>query len=322
MKQVSTIAAGIDVAKEQLDVAVHGIKQAWRVPNTPDGFGGLVRLMRQHHVERIGLEASGGYERDLVEYLRAAGLTVIVLQPQQVRAYAVMKLRRAKTDRIDAELIAAFTAEYAVVRDAPDPRLAGLAERLTCLEQTEEDMVRLKVRLEHVRDADVKLGWKADLARLKQRRANMIAKLVSTLRSHDDLAARYALVLSVDGIGPRTALALLIRMPELGRLSRGEAASLAGLAPSTTIAASAFVSAPLLADERACAPVSMPPLCQRPSNGMLPARPSTPAFEKQANLTSWPSWPAPESSSSLPMPSLPAVRLGPNRQPPPNGCST
>lgn len=231
MKQTSTIAAGIDVAKEQLDVAVHGIKQAWRVANTPDGFCELVRLMRQHQVERIGLEASGGYEREVVEHLRIEGFTVIVLQPQQVRAYAVMKLRRAKTDRIDAELIAAFTAEYAVVRDAPDPRLAGLAERLTCLEQTEEDMVRLKVRLEHVRDADVRLGWKADLARLKQRRASMIAKLVSTLRSHADLAARYALVLSVDGIGPRTALALLIRMPELGRLSRGEAAALAGLAP-------------------------------------------------------------------------------------------
>ena len=231
MKQTSTIAAGIDVAKEQLDVAVHGIKQAWRVANTPDGFCELVRLMRQHQVERIGLEASGGYEREVVEHLRIEGFTVIVLQPQQVRAYAVMKLRRAKTDRIDAELIAAFTAEYAVVRDAPDPRLAGLAERLTCLEQTEEDMVRLKVRLEHVRDADVRLGWKADLARLKQRRASMIAKLVSTLRSHADLAARYALVLSIDGIGPRTALALLIRMPELGGLSRGEAAALAGLAP-------------------------------------------------------------------------------------------
>lgn len=230
MKQTSTIAAGIDVAKEQLDVAVHGIKQAWRVANTPDGFCELVRLMRQHQVERIGLEASGGYEREVVEHLRIEGFTVIVLQPQQVRAYAVMKLRRAKTDRIDAELIAAFTAEYAVVRDAPDPRLAGLAERLTCLEQTEEDMVRLKVRLEHVRDADVRLGWKADLARLKQRRASMIAKLVSTLRSHADLAAR-ALVLSIDGIGPRTALALLIRMPELGGLSRGEAAALAGLAP-------------------------------------------------------------------------------------------
>lgn len=231
MSQISMIAAGIDIAKEQLDIAVHGCKQGWRMANTPQGFCELVQLLRQHDVERIGLEATGGYERDVTDHLRTAGFTVIVLQPRQVRAFAVMTLRRAKTDRIDAELIAAFTAEYAVVRDAPDPRFLALAERLTHLEQTEEDIARIKVRLEHVRDSDLRFIWQSDLAKLKQRRAGMIAKLSSLLRSHADLALRYDLVLSIDGIGPRTALALLIRMPELGRLSRGEAAALAGLAP-------------------------------------------------------------------------------------------
>lgn len=231
MNQPSTVAAGIDVAKERLDIAVHGCKQSWQVANMPDGFRELVRLMRQHQVVRIGLEATGGYEREVVEYLRAAGLTVLVLQPRQVRAYAVAKLRHAKTDRIDAQLIAAFVAEHGIVREAPDPRLSALAERLTCLEQIEQDMARIKVRLEHVRDADVQRSWKVDLARLKQRRASMIAKLVTLLRKHDDLASRLNLLLSIDGIGPRTAIALMIRMPELGRLSRGEAAALAGLAP-------------------------------------------------------------------------------------------
>lgn len=231
MSQTSTLAAGIDVAKEQLDIAVDGCKQSWQVANTPEGFRELVRLMRQHQVVRIGLEATGGYEREVVEYLRAAGMAVLVLQPRQVRAYAVAKSRHAKTDRIDAQLIAAFVAEHGMVREAPDPRLSALAERLTCLEQVEQDMARIKVRLEHVRDPDVQRSWKADLARLKQRRANMIAKLVTLLRKHDDLANRLNLLLSIDGIGPRTAIALMIRMPELGRLSRGEAAALAGLAP-------------------------------------------------------------------------------------------
>jgi transposase len=231
MSQISTIVAGIDVAKAHLDVAIHGCKQSWQVANSPEGLLELTRLMRRHHVSRIGLEATGGYERDAVEQLRKAGLTVIVLQPLQVRAYAVVKLQRAKTDRIDAALIAAFTTEHAVVRDPPDPRLAGLSELLTCLEHIEEDMARLKVRLEHVRDPDVLCSWKADIARLKQRRASMIARLSAMLRHHDDLAGRLKLLLSIDGIGPRTAIALLIRMPELGRLSRGEAAALAGLAP-------------------------------------------------------------------------------------------
>lgn len=231
MSQTSTVAAGIDVAKERLDIAVHGHKQSWRVANTPEGFCDLVKLMRQHQVVRIGLEATGGYERDVVESLRAAGFTVLVLQPRQVRAYAIAKLQRAKTDRIDAQLIAAFVAEHGMAREAPDPRFSALAERLTWLEQIEEDMARIKVRLEHTRDTEAQSSWKADLVRLKQRRASMIARLAAMLRAHNDLAGRLDLLLSIDGIGPRTAIALLIRMPELGRLSRGEAAALAGLAP-------------------------------------------------------------------------------------------
>ena len=231
MSKLSTIAAGIDVAKELLDIAVHGRKQSWQVANTPEGFRELVQLMQQYQVTRVGLEATGGYERDVVEHLRQAGFVVIVLQPIQVRAYAVVKLRRAKTDRIDAALIAAFTADHAIVREAPDPRLAALAERLTWLEQTEEDMARIKVRLEHIRDAEARRTCNDDLARLKQRRASTIAKLLIALRQHDDLAMRLKLVLSVEGIGPRTAIALLICMPELGRLSRGQAAALVGLAP-------------------------------------------------------------------------------------------
>jgi transposase len=231
MNKTSTVVAGIDVAKAQLDIAVHGDRRSWQVANTPEGFRDLVRLMREHQVTQVGLEATGGYERAVVEHLRRAGFTALVLQPKQVRAYALLKLRLAKTDRIDAALIAAFAADYGVVRETPDPRLAALAERLTWLEQTEEDMARIKVRLEHARDPDVRRNWIDDLARLKQRRAGMIARLVTMLRQHQDLATRLKLLLSVDGIGPRTAIALLIRMPELGRLSRGEAAALAGLAP-------------------------------------------------------------------------------------------
>jgi transposase len=231
MSKSSTIAGGIDVAKTHLDIAIHGCKQSWQVANSVEGFGELVRLVRQHQVRLIGLEATGGYEHDVVEHLRAAGLTVIVLQPKQVRAYAEIKLRQAKTDRIDAALIAAFVSEHGIVRETPDPRLGALAEQLTYLEQIEEDMARIKTRLEHVRDAGLRGNWTNDLARLRQRRASLIAKLLTLLRNHHDLAIRLDLLLSIDGIGPRTAIALLIRMPELGRLSRGEAAALAGLAP-------------------------------------------------------------------------------------------
>jgi transposase len=231
MIKTTTIAAGIDVAKAKLDIALHGCNERWQVVNAPAGFRDLVQLMRRHKVTRIGLEATGGYERDVVEYLRQAGFAVVVLQPIQVRAFARFSLCRAKNDRIDAGLIATCTAHHDRTREAPDPRLAPFADLLTFTEQTEEDIARLKVRLEHVRDAAVRCIMIADLARLKQRRATTIAKLAAAIRKHDDLARRLDLLASIDSIATRTALAFLIRMPELGRLSREQAAALAGLAP-------------------------------------------------------------------------------------------
>jgi transposase len=231
MSKTTTIAAGIDVAKAKLDIAVHGSSERWQVANVPAGFRDLVRLMRRHKVTRIGLEATGGYERDVVQHLREAGFAVVVLQPLQVRAFAQFILCRAKSDRIDAGLIAACTAYHDRTREVPDARLAPFADLLTLIEQTEEDIARIKVRLEHVRDAAVRRILTSDIARLKERRAVMIAKLVAAIRVHDDLDRRLDLLTSIDSIATRTAIAFLIRMPELGRLSREQAAALAGLAP-------------------------------------------------------------------------------------------
>jgi transposase len=234
MSKTITIVAGIDVAKAKLDVAIHGCKLRWQVTNDPAGFHDLAGLLRSRKVTRIGLEATGGYERyerGVVEYLRKAGFNVVVLQPRQVRAFADFILCRAKSDRIDAGLIAACVAHHQIEREPPDPRIAAFADQLTFIEQTEEDIVRIKVRLEHTRDPKLCRVMLADLERLKTRRAKMIAKLGAALRTHHDLARRLDLVGSIDGIGPRTAIALIIRMPELGRMSREQAAALAGLAP-------------------------------------------------------------------------------------------
>jgi transposase len=231
MGKTSTIVAGIDVAKTKLDVAIHGCKLRWQFTNDAAGFRDLAELLRSRKVTRVGLEATGGYERGVVESQRKAGFNVVVLQPRQVRAFAEFILCRAKSDRIDAGLIAACVAHHRIEREAPDTRIAAFADQLTFIEQTEEDIVRIKVRLEHTRDPKLRRVMLVDMERLKTRRAKMIAKLAAALRTHEDLARRLDLVGSVDGIGPRTALAFIIRMPELGRMSREQAAALAGLAP-------------------------------------------------------------------------------------------
>jgi transposase len=231
MTKISTAVAGIDTAKDKLDVAVHGRAERWHVENTLGGWRRLHSELARAGVSRVGIEASGGYERGVVKHLRAQGLVVLVLQPIQVRAYARLHLRRAKNDTLDAVLIAACAAAIEGPRVEPDARLAELADHLTFVEQIEEDIARLKTRLEHIDDRRLRTMVLADIARLKARRMAELSRILRSLRNHRDLARRLDLVLSVPGIGERTALALIIRMPELGHISREQAAALAGLAP-------------------------------------------------------------------------------------------
>lgn len=231
MTKISTAVAGIDTAKGKLDVAVHGQVSRWQVENTLHGWRRLRSELAEAGVGRVGIEATGGYERGVVKHLRAQGITVLVMQPIQVRAYARVHLRRAKNDKLDAALIAACAAAIDGPRVEPDARLDELADHLTFIEQIEEDIARLKTRLEHIDDRRMRQVVVTDIARLKARRTAELLRLVSRLRTHDDLDLRLDLVLSVPGIGERTALAIVVRMPELGRISREEAAALAGLAP-------------------------------------------------------------------------------------------
>ena len=231
MTQINITTAGIDTSKAKLDIAVHGRTERWQVANALPGWRALAANLTKVGVTRVGIEATGGYERGVVEHLRAADFIVLVLQPIQVKAFGRVHLRRAKNDALDAELIAACTAAIDQPRIALDPRLAELAEYLTFLEQAEEDIKRFKTRLEHIDEPRLRGIVISDIARLKARRAAQIRDIAKRLRAHGDLARRLDLVLSIPGIGERTALALLIRMPELGQVSREEAAALAGLAP-------------------------------------------------------------------------------------------
>lgn len=232
MVETITRTAGIDTGKDRLDVAVHGKGAPFTVENTPAGWQSLADRLSHDGVQRIGIEASGSYERGVARHLQAAGFMVVVLQPLQVRAFAKLHLRRAKSDRIDAVLIAACTDVLNPTQTkAADPRLDGLCDQLTFIEQVEADVARLKARLEHIRDPRLRAMVTADIKNLQARRADELRRLSAALQSHADLARRFALVLSVPGIGARTAIALVLRMPELGAVSREQAAALAGLAP-------------------------------------------------------------------------------------------
>ena len=225
------VCAGIDVGKARLDVAIEGDGGALAFANTMKGLNELTEALRRFGVARVGLEASGGYEREAVRRLRAEGFEVIVLQPIQVRAFARYRLQRAKNDKIDARLICACTVMAKPPSSLHDPRLEALCETLTFIEQLEEDIARNKTRQEGCRNERLKALLVQDLKRLKALRLAEIKRLLKGIAAHSDLNRRLELILSVPGIGPRTGLALLIRLPELGKVSREAVAALVGVAP-------------------------------------------------------------------------------------------
>jgi transposase len=231
MSKDSTICAGIDTGKHKLDVALEGRSQELQVPNTAEGHRQLSSWLRKYGVVRVGIEASGGYEQAVVSHLRQEGFVVIVFQPAQVRAYAKFHLQRAKNDKIDAGLIADCTAAVKKIHAPPDPRLAPFAEVVTLIDQLVEDIAHLKTRRASFRDERIKAHYSSEIRRHKATMRCELKKIAAEIRKYDDLGQRLDLILSVDGIGLRTAVAILVRMPEIGRITREQAAALAGFAP-------------------------------------------------------------------------------------------
>jgi transposase len=230
-RKTNTKVAGVDVSKRMLDVAVLGEEAVVRLSNGPKGFARLGERLKSQGVARVGLEATGGYERDLVLWLQAAGYEVVMHPPLAVRQYARFKRIKAKNDRIDAQLIALATSQTEAVKAALDPRLAELAERMTAYEQISDQLARMKTEAEHIRLKDLRrllAGQMRSLLALKRRLA---ADLIARIRAWPDLEARYRLLISLPGFGPLVAAAVVVRMPELGELERGQAAALIGVAP-------------------------------------------------------------------------------------------
>jgi transposase len=231
MKKLITKCAGIDTGKRNLDVALDTSAARLRAANTAAGHTKLSDWLRGQKVRRVGIEASGGYEREVVARLRCDGFVVVVFQPAQVRAYAKFHLQRAKNDKIDAALIAACTTEVRKIHAAPDPRLVAMAEHQTLIDQIVDQIARFKNYRESCGNAELRQFWNDEIKRFRGLFRQQLKQLLAAIRRHPDLGERLGLIASVDGIALRTAIAILVRLPEVGGLTREQVAAIAGLAP-------------------------------------------------------------------------------------------
>jgi transposase len=226
-----TKIAGVDVGKHRLDAATHGSGETVVVANDASGISELIAWLKAREVGRVGMEATGGYERALRSALEQAGFEVVVHQPLEVRLFAKLKRRRANNDRLDAMLIAAATAQVDTVRAAQDKRLVELGERLSAYEQITDQAAEMKTFLERVRLKDIAAHLRGQIRALERLKAKLLADIIGRIKAQPDLLSRLRLLLSLPGVGPVVAATLVVRMPELGAMKRGQAACLLGVAP-------------------------------------------------------------------------------------------
>lgn len=229
------ITAGIDVSKARLDVHVHPGAEGFAVGNDEAGVAELVaRLGRIEGLGCIGVEASGRYERLVVAELAAAGLPVVVLNPAQVRHYAQAIGLRAKTDAIDARLIALFVmAVDPEPRPLPDASTLELEALMARRRQIVAMLVAERMRRQQAAPGLVRTSIARSVTMLEDNLRELDAHIDRTVRGTPVWRDKEDLLASVPGIGKTIARTLLAELPELGRLSPRQIAALAGLAPYT-----------------------------------------------------------------------------------------
>jgi transposase len=232
MEDSAAYEIGIDVAKATVELASEPRGLEGQFPNTPAGLERVVERCRGA-ARRVVVEATGGYEHALVAALLAAGLPVVVANPRRVRDYARASGQLAKTDRLDARVLARFGAQLRpAVRAIPDETSAELAlvvqrrRQLQEMLQAEEQRAQLTM----VRGA-VRANLAAHIAWLRASLEETDRALRTLVEASPAWRAQDALLQSVPGVGPTLAVTLLAELPELGRLSRREIAALVGVAP-------------------------------------------------------------------------------------------
>jgi transposase len=230
-----SVVVGIDVAKDALEIAVRPAGPTWRAATSPRALSHLSARLAALGPALLVLEATGGYEQPVVAALSAAELPVSVVDPARVRHFARAVGLLAKTDRIDAQVLARFAEQVQpAVRPWPDAAQRELTLLVQRRRQLLEMLAAEEQRLEQQAffpTSPITGSLAAHVTYLRQQLADTEQGLTTPVATHPRWDATHALVRSLPGVGPITAATLLAEVPELGTLSRQQIAALVGVAP-------------------------------------------------------------------------------------------
>lgn len=231
MTQTVEIFVGIDVSKTWLDIAVYASDLVWRVGNEEQGIASLVKRLKEMQATLIVLEATGGYEMPVVAELAHAKLPIVVINPRKVRAFARSIGQLAKTDKLDARLLAHFAAAIRpTARSLPSAEEEQLTGLLVRRRQLVDMLTMEKNRLHTVRPA-LREDIREHIAWLQAKLAKIDEEIDQFVRDSSLWKEKDAILRSAPGVGRVTSCTLLAMLPELGTLNRQEIAALVGVAP-------------------------------------------------------------------------------------------
>jgi transposase len=222
---------GIDVSKDRLDIAILGDKQAWQVENTKAGIQKLVQQMQKVCPALIVVEATGGYQRAVVDALFHAGLCVAVVNPARVRQFARASGLLAKTDKLDAFVLAEFgktmqPRRYEGKTEAEKQLSALLVRRKQLEEMLKAEQNRLRTTTHSLKSSVEQV-----IACLKEQKKRLDEQIQEFLQQQKGWQEQSEILGSAPGVGPVTTATLLAELPELGKMDRKKIAALVGVAP-------------------------------------------------------------------------------------------
>ncbi len=232
MTIVTPCVAGCDVSKDRLDLHIAPCGAVLQVTNDVAGFSLLADRACAAGASLVVVEATGGYERGLVQSLWAAGLPVSVVNPRRVRDFARASGRLAKTDAIDAEVLSAFALAFKPEPTAPQSaQLSRIRAIVGRRRQTIAMRTAEKTRLAQCTDGAMRQMIEQVIALFDSQIGALDRQLAASIKANRTMARKYTVLSSVPGIGPVSAASLIADLPELGTLTRRQIASLVGLAP-------------------------------------------------------------------------------------------
>lgn len=231
-RSAQTVYAGIDVCKDRLDVHLHPLGQRLEVANDREGLKRLRRALARHQVALVVMEPTAKYHRLAQRSLSQAGFAVALVNPLRSRLFAEALGSRAKTDRVDARMLAILGEALAPQARPPAPEaVETLQELVHARHAATAERTALANRLGASQSAFLKRELQRRLKSLDRHIERLANKIASHIVGEPALARRNTILLSIPGVGPAVAAALIADLPELGKLDRHAAACLAGLAP-------------------------------------------------------------------------------------------